>query len=113
MFEPADDTPLRAQFLQKAIDMTLGARQDSYGSFYANMDATAGLFTAYCKAKYGECMVGEDAFTFTAQDVAFFLSLLKMARTFQSARPHEDNYIDGACYFAMAGEAATEDDDGK
>jgi len=102
----------RVEMMKKAISLTEGTRQEDYGSFYQNMSDTADMFNAYLVAKYGN--KGEDVSDIaegllTAQDAAFFMVIHKMVRTFQSEKPHFDNYIDGACYFAAAGEFAGED----
>lgn len=91
----------RVKILQEAIKLTEGDRQESYGSFQKNMRDLAIMMNAYLYAKYG---LGK---RLNSADAAFFMVLAKMVRTFQHVdKPVADNYIDGACYFAMAGEAA-------
>jgi hypothetical protein len=45
----------------------------------------------------------------TDYQVAMCLALVKVARSMETAKP--DNYIDGAAYFAIAGQLHTEEND--
>lgn len=93
----------RIDILNEAIKLTKGDRQEEYGSFQQNMDDTADLWNSYIRCKYSVT----SEITLTGSDVAFFMTLHKMVRTFQEeANPKLDTYVDAACYAAMAGEAA-------
>ena len=92
----------RVQMLKEAIRLTQGDRQEEYGSFQKNMDDLAAMMDAYLACKYGT-----EPQSINSVDAAFFMVLAKMTRTFQEgANPKADTFTDGACYFAMAGEAA-------
>ncbi|HLP67269.1 MAG TPA: DUF6378 domain-containing protein [Rhizobium sp.] len=92
----------RADMLRKAASLTTGDRNKTYGHPFDNMQAAADLITAYLKNKYAE-VLGQSNFAVTAEDAAHFMTLLKMVRTMQG-KFHADNYIDSACYEAIAGE---------
>lgn len=88
--------PFRAVILDKAINCTLGDRQDAYGSPSGALHLAAEfirLYKASAKIKY--C---------AAHDEAVALLLLKLARIACGAVGHNDNYVDGAAYFAIAAE---------
>jgi len=88
-----DDTPTRLHILARAAEVTGGERQDSYGPVRLNMQRIADLWTAYLACEV--CI--------TADDAAWMMVLLKMARSGADGY-HEDNYIDAAAYAAIAGE---------
>jgi len=94
----------RKQLLEAGIALTCGSRNEEYGSPYLNLGDCAELFTAYLNAKFGGTTIDEH-FELTAEDVAHFNVLQKMARTFRG-QLKVDTYIDGATYFAIAGECA-------
>ena len=95
--------PYREQYLNKAAELTAGDRDVSYGEPYHNLTNIARLWTAYLIGRYGEFYM--DNVELTAEDVAWLNVLQKMARTF-SSKATPDNYIDAACYSAIAGECA-------
>ncbi len=95
----------RVDLLKKAIELTSGDRDREYGSPFNNLGDCATLYTTYLIAKYRGLTVDETQFALTAEDLAHFNVLQKMARTF-SGVPKPDTYTDGACYFAIAGECA-------
>ena len=72
-------------------------RKMDYGHPSDNMQRTARLWSAYL-----EMPISDD-------QVAMCLALVKIARSMESAKP--DNYIDGAAYFAIAGQLHTEEND--
>jgi hypothetical protein len=86
-----DDTPTRLHILARAAEVTGGERQDSYGPVRQNLQRIAALWTAYLD------------YEVTAEDAAWMMVLLKMARS-SAHGYHEDNYVDAAAYAAIAGE---------
>ena len=88
--------PFRAVVLEKAIACTLGDRQDAYGPPSDALFLAAEFIRLYKQSagtKY--C---------AAHDEAIALALLKLARIACGAVGHNDNYVDGAAYFAIAAE---------
>jgi len=83
----------RLRILARAAEVTGGERQDSYGPVKQNLQRIADLWTAYLDRET----------VITAEDAAWMMVLLKMARSDASAY-HEDNYIDAAAYAGIAGE---------
>jgi hypothetical protein len=68
-----------------------------YGHPTDNMSRTASLWSAYL-----EVPVRPD-------QVAMCMALVKVARSMETGKV--DNFIDGAAYFAISGELATEEND--
>jgi hypothetical protein len=66
-----------------------------YGHPTDNMSRTASLWSAYLEVPI------------RADQVAMCLALVKIARSMET--PKVDNFIDGAAYFAIAGQLATEE----
>jgi hypothetical protein len=98
--------PTRVQTLETAIKLTGGDRNRSYGPPYDNLSDCANLWNAYINSKIG-CLVptadgGYEA-NLKAEDVAWFMVLVKMTRSFNTGY-HPDNYTDAAAYSAIAGE---------
>ena len=89
----------RKDILTNAITHTCGERDLEYGSPSKNLDDCALLWSAYLKGKYRVVDHG----TITAEDVAWFNVLQKMARTFKGVT-NADTYEDAAAYAAIAGE---------
>jgi hypothetical protein len=89
-----DDTPARLRILARAAEVTGGERQDSYGPVKMNLQRIADLWTTYLDREV----------VITAEDAAWMMVLLKMARSNNGWPYHEDNYIDAAAYAAIAGE---------
>lgn len=88
--------PFRAVVLEQAISCTLGDREDAYGLPSEALALTAqfvGFYKQAARNKY--C---------PAHDEAIALALLKLARIACGAVGHNDNYVDGAAYFAIAAE---------
>lgn len=90
-FEPDDDLAIRARILREAERIITQDRQDQYGNAENCFEDIAGLWTVYFNR------------TFTADDVAIAMVLLKVARI--KANPaHNDSYVDAAGYVALGGE---------
>lgn len=87
----------RARLLGLAKHLTCGDRNEAYGPPYENLSKCASLWEVYISAKNG-CTT-----RITAEDVAWLMVLLKMARSFQPGY-HADSYTDAAAYAAIAGE---------
>jgi|TARA_R100000750_G_scaffold58621_1_gene46480 hypothetical protein len=81
--------------LQEAGRLIETSRANSYGSVAKNHENIARLWDAYMHNKH----------RITAEDVANMMELLKIARR-KLGVLHEDNYIDGAGYAAVALECA-------
>lgn len=82
----------RVQILQEALHLTTKARLETHGTPYLNHRRIADLWTAYLEMPI------------TPEQVAICQALVKVARSQQSSI--DDHYIDGAAYFAIAGELA-------
>jgi hypothetical protein len=91
--------PERVRLLKQGVVLTTNERNKTYGSPYENLNACAQLWNAYMSAKFNM----PETFKFTAEDVAHFMTLVKMSRMFYGSY-HADNYIDSATYQAIAGE---------
>jgi hypothetical protein len=87
------EKPIRANILEKGIGLTTGDRAATYGEPIVNLTRFAELLSAYFGMQ------------FSAHDAAMTMVLAKISRIPASIN-HEDNYIDGAVYFAIAGEMA-------
>jgi hypothetical protein len=94
----SDNQHARLRILARAAEVTGGERQDSYGPVKQNLQRIADLWTAYL-----DCGV-----KLSPEAVAWMMVLLKMARS-EADGYHEDNYIDGAAYAAIAGECRIDD----
>ena len=68
-----------------------------YGHPSDNMQRTARLWSAYLEMPI------------TDDQVAMCLALVKVARSMETAKV--DNFIDGAAYFAISGQLATEENE--
>lgn len=88
----------RIEILKRAIEVTGGERQDSYGPVKDNLSNIAEFWQVYLTQRNETLVVVE------AQDVAWMMTMLKAARSM--AGYHEDNYVDAAAYAAIAGECA-------
>lgn len=100
---PAPST--RKTILTTAKTLTCGDRNKSYGQPHDNLSDCAALWEAYLNTK-ARCWVQRGngyAMRITSEDVAWMMSLVKMARSFQPGM-HMDNYIDATAYSAIAGE---------
>ena len=103
MNDPRDDMPPRATILYTAAKVTSGDRDKTYGEPVGTMQNIARLWSEYLTIRMGVevCLTGED--------VAHMNTLMKIARTVVRGPAHVDNYIDGSCYEAIAGECAMEE----
>lgn len=82
---------VRVTALREAEQVITKDRQDQYGDAEDCFGDIAALWTTYKRV------------TFTAHDVAVMMALLKVARI--KANPqHNDSYVDGAAYLALAAE---------
>mgnify|MGYP003291506464 CR=1 FL=1 len=86
----------RTDILKRANECICGDREQDYGNPERNFELIASLWSTY---------TGSDI---SAVDVAMMMVMLKAARI-KSGRLHEDNFIDGAGYFACAGEIASKE----
>ena len=110
------NTPIRAKLLNDARDLTLGARNKSYGDPLENFNAIAALKKAFWTAmeiSHKESDVHIDRMK-TAQNspwghsidcVLMNLGRIASAPTLEAAMA-EDRYKDGINYFAIAYEIA-------
>jgi len=91
-----DGLPVRGTILAKASIATLKERNVSYGDCYTDMSCAAELeaiYTRHAGKKYDP-----------AHDEAMRRVFCKIARIACGAVGHEDNYVDGSAYFAIAAE---------
>lgn len=94
MEHESTEQALPQTILEEAAEITAGDRQKFYGHPRDNHGNTAEFWTAYLKRKYGA------AFALDAEDVCFFMALLKVSR--QCNRPKRDNLVDIAGYIRNA-----------
>lgn len=85
----------RNDILTEAARLTNGERDAVYGDPYTNHTRIAALWSQ---------VLGVDV---TPAQAALCMALVKVARLIQTPN-HLDSFIDGAAYFAIAGEIATE-----
>lgn len=90
-----NDRPIRGELLERALAATCGDRNKTYGEPLEQFTRHAEL----CSAYFGRAI--------SPHDVAIFLILCKLSRI-PGNPAHEDSYIDGAAYFAIAGELAAQ-----
>ncbi len=90
------EVPFRGKILQRAISCTLGDRQDAYGPPSDALFLAAEFIRLYKQSAGGKYCA--------AHDEAISLACLKLARIACGAVGHNDNYVDGAAYFAIAAE---------
>lgn len=93
----------RVDMLRKAAELTTGERNKTYGHPFDNMSAAADMMNAYLYNKFAGSAIDPNQFALTAEDIAHFMTIMKMVRTF-NGKFHADNYVDSACYEAIAGE---------
>jgi len=82
----------RGEILDEAKRLTNADRQKSYGMPAINFNRISRLLSAYL-----DCEI-------TPEQGAIICALIKVARSMETYKA--DNYIDGAAYFAIAGELA-------
>ncbi|MCC8043880.1 MAG: DUF6378 domain-containing protein [Clostridiales bacterium] len=85
----------RAEVLKQAEVCVCGKREQDYGNPEDNFNQIALLWSAYMGHSY------------TAQDVAMMMALLKVARI-KTGTGTTDSFVDLAGYAACAGEITTE-----
>jgi len=84
---------LRGDILKEASRLTHGDRNKNYGDPLTNHQRIAALWSVYLETEI------------TPAQAAICLALVKVARLIESP-DHIDSFIDGAAYFAIAGEIA-------
>jgi hypothetical protein len=84
---------LRGDILKEASRLTHGDRNKNYGDPLTNHQRIAALWSVYLEVEI------------TPAQAAIMLALVKVARLIESP-DHLDSFIDGAAYFAIAGEIA-------
>lgn len=89
----------RIKILQQGIDLTTGDRNKSYGHPHPNLTTFASLVQTYLEAR------GWSGPILTSVDGAMIMVQAKVSRVTVNEN-HDDNYVDGATYFAIAGECA-------
>lgn len=89
--------PIRVQMLEEGIGLTWGDRDEEYGDPRVNM-ACAGEMKALLR-KYASRPISPEEWE------AIDMTVTKMSRVV-TGKPKRDTYIDGANYFAIAGEMA-------
>lgn len=100
----ASNEPGRVGIMREGIEITLGARAETYGDFFTNMKNLAVLWDAYLTARGYKAL---DAPALDAQDAAWMMVDVKKARALDHERlPHRDNYVDASVFAAAAGEFA-------
>lgn len=87
-------TNTRTRILTDAADLVNGDRQVDYGTPQDNFGRIAAIWSV---------ILGQ---TVRPDQVALCMAGLKLARLANG--PHMDSYIDGAAYFALAGELSDE-----
>jgi len=99
----------KQETLQKALDITKGAREEDYGSAKDNFERANILVNAYLFAR----LIGTSniAHSLTREEQTIIMMLHKIARLIQSPQ-HEDSWVDLAGYAACGAEIATADDTG-
>lgn len=87
----------KSEVLSQAADLLAGDRETDYGDAVTNHERIAALWSAF---------LGVDV---TASQVAVCMALLKISRLAHQA-DHQDSFVDGAAYLAIAGEASVDRD---
>lgn len=80
----------RTEILNEASTLINGDRQADYGPPHENFGRIADMWTAYLGHRV------------LSSDVAVMMALLKASRIANNNKP--DSFVDGAAYFALAGE---------
>ena len=81
----------RREILERAADLTEGARQEQYGTWADNAQDIAAVWSV---------LIGSNV---SARQVTLCMAALKLVRLKHG--PHEDSYIDLAGYAALGGES--------
>ena len=85
----------RGEILDEAKRLTHGDRNKNYGNPLTNHARIAGLWSIFLETEV------------TPAQAAMCLALVKVARLIETP-DHLDSFVDGAAYFGIAGEIATE-----
>ena len=85
----------RGEILNKANELTHGDRDKNYGSPLINHQRIAAIWSVILEKEI------------RADQVALCMAGVKIARLIETPN-HADSFIDGAAYFAIAGEIAEE-----
>ena len=85
----------RGEILDEAKRLTHGDRNKNYGSPLTNHTRIAALWSVWLEHEV------------TPAQAAMCLALVKVARLIESP-DHLDSFVDGAAYFSIAGEIATD-----
>lgn len=85
----------RGEILDEAKRLTHGDRNKNYGKPLTNHTRIAGLWSIFLEQEI------------TPAQAAMCLALVKVARLIETP-DHLDSFVDGAAYFGIAGEIATE-----
>lgn len=96
--EKAATKPMRVAILEEGARITGGDREASYGPPKVNLACAGELKAVFRKHMRRELSAGE----LEAVDMV----LTKLGRVATSPAPVRDTYVDGAAYFAIAGEIA-------
>lgn len=92
----------RVEIMEQGIKLTTGDRNASYGDPGPNLQTFSSLVETYLKG------LGWSGPALTSVDGSMLMVLLKVSRV-AADKNHEDNYVDGSTYFAIAGECAHSD----
>lgn len=90
---------VRGMILAEAISLTEASRNDTHGAPAENLNCFADFLDTYLKWR--------NVPELDEIDANMVMVLSKIARLCTGDRAHRDHFVDGAAYFAMAGEAAT------
>lgn len=85
--------------LARARDLISGDRNDTHGERGKSFQTIAFLWNVYLQARPSPHL------PLTPHEVGMLLALLKVSRSLTGAH-NPDNFLDGAAYFALAGELA-------
>lgn len=91
MGEPSGDVSIRGGILRRACELTEGDRNDAYGDPYPEYERLGKVWGARLGVEI------------SAHQAALMMADLKANRLWSNPG-HEDSPIDGAAYFAIAGE---------
>jgi hypothetical protein len=79
--------------LDEANEIIYGDREQTYGEPGKNLERISRLWSMYISTKY------DADFQFSAEDVCWMMTLLKMARQMNATK--RDNLVDAAGYIAL------------
>jgi len=102
MVKSRDDVPIRQQILEKGIVATMEDRNKSYGDPHIQLELS-GAIKDLCRmfhANHSPRLISH------AEWDSLDNVIQKLSRVVVGPEPGEDSYVDGAVYFAIAGECA-------